>query len=119
MSFSDFTKSLFVGALLVGFVAAGAFLADTADAKRYKKNYRYQDDYQRVRVVSHFSPNKSVVVSIRPARTGGREVQLPSGRWVHCAGHCRWTVQKEYLDTARLFNTPFGPGYLKFGVDLD
>jgi len=119
MSFSDFTKSLLVGALLVAFVAAGAFLADPADAKRYKENYRYQDDYQRVRVVSRFSPNKSVVVAVRRARTGGREVQLPNGRWTHCSGHCGWTVQKEYLDSARFFNEPFGPGYVGFGFDFD
>lgn len=90
------------------FIFALASGSDTADAKRYKKR-----QHDRIRIESFFSPNKFIIASIRPARDGGTEVQLPSGRWIHCAGSCTWTVQKEYLDFWQAQQTPFGRGYIK------
>ncbi len=110
---SYLSKFILILGLVVPFVSSTAFVCDKATAKSYKNGYRY------MRVTSRYNPNKSVTVAIRPSRKGGREVRLPTGRWIHCAGHCRWTVEREYLDFWRFQQDFFGPGYLRFNIYVD
>lgn len=113
MPCSYLSKFTLILGLLVPFVSSTAFVSDKATAKSYKNGYRY------LRITSRFNPNKTVTVAVRPSRKGGREVRLPTGRWVHCAGNCRWTVEKEYLDVLRFQQDHFGPGYLRLNIYLD
>ena len=106
-------KFIFILGLAVSFVSSTAIVSDKATAKSYKNGYSYK------RYTSSYNPNKSVTVAIRRSRKGGREVRLPSGRWVHCARSCRYTVEKEYLDFWRYQERPFGPGYLRLNVYID
>ena len=100
--------------LAVAIFALTTLQISEAEAKRYKKDYA-----DTIRVESRFSPNKVIYVPVRRNYRGDKEVRLPTGRWVNCARHCRWTVQKEYLDFWEYQQQPFGPGYLRFNIYLD
>ncbi|GJM02536.1 MAG: hypothetical protein DHS20C08_10370 [Rhodomicrobium sp.] len=99
---------MFVSAL---FVASSLISSSTAEAKRYNSS-----GYDRIKIVSRFSPNKYIIAPVRPGRYGDRQVRLPNGRWIDCARNCRWTVQKEYLDFWEFQQNPFGPGYLRLNI---
>lgn len=90
----------------------------SAEAKRYKHHSKY-GGYDRIKIVSRFSPNKYVIVPIRDGRYGDAEVRLPGGTWIDCERNCEWTVQKKYLDFWEYQQSPFGPGYLRRKFYLD
>ena len=104
-------------ALLAVFIIAGAALP-SAEAKRYINHSKY-GGYDRIKIVSRFSPNKYVIVPIRDGRYGDAEVRLPGGTWIDCERNCEWTVQKKYLDIWEYQQSPFGPGYLRRNFYLD
>lgn len=108
----SFAKKTLVSALaaLTVLAFAGISSPQKAEAKRY------HDGYDRIKIVSRFSPNKYIIAPVRPGRHGDRQVRLPNGRWLDCARNCRWTVQKEYLDFWEFQQNPFGPGYLRLNI---
>lgn len=94
-------------ALLILPLVSAATMFDGAQAR---KSHGYIERHY----TSRFNPNRSVTVLIRSDRFGGREVRLPTGRWVGCGPSCRWTVEKKYLDILEYQNHPFGPGFVRF-----
>lgn len=102
------------GGLVMAAALAGLFSLTSFTASNEAEARRYNDGYDYIKVTSRFSPNKQVVVAVRRARGGGREVRLPSGTWIPCEGPCHWTVQKEYLDFWEWQQQKFGPGYFRW-----
>lgn len=106
-----FTSALAVLPLL-------AVMAIVAPAPVSAKSYKH-GGYDRIKIVSRFSPNKYIIAPVRPGRYGDLQVKLPTGSWIDCERNCRWTVQKKYLDFWEYQQAPFGPGYIRRNFYID
>lgn len=107
-------KALIIKALATNLTALLILPLVSAATMFYGAQARKNHGYIERHYTSRFNPNRSVTVLIRSDRFGGREVRLPTGRWVGCGPSCRWTVEKKYLDILEYQNHPFGPGFIRF-----
>jgi hypothetical protein len=81
----------------IAVVGALAGLAGIADAAS-KRSRTASDGYQWVTAVSAYhGPNTSISAPTRPSRWG-REVRLPGGSWIDCAGDCREKLRETTID---------------------
>lgn len=78
---------------LAGMLAGG--LAASADAATRRAG-KSADGYQWVTAHSDYSVN-TISAPTRPSKWG-REVRLPGGSWIDCAGDCRDTLREATID---------------------
>jgi hypothetical protein len=84
-------------AVAVAFIGMLAALADISDAAT-KRSGKSADGYQWVTAYSAYTgPNTSITAPTRPSRWG-REVRLPGGTWIDCAGDCREKLRETTID---------------------
>ena len=79
----------------IALAATLAGVAGVADAAT-KRSGKSADGYQWVTAVSAYSSN-TISAPTRPSQWG-REVRLPGGTWIDCAGDCRDKLRETTVD---------------------
>ena len=82
-----------IGAVMAGILAYAFYLQ--------WKHPRRVTGHGQVTAQSRYTPGKSVTLRTRDlvgAGTTFKEVELPNGTWIDCAGDCAETVRREHLD---------------------